>query len=383
LLLPFALALGWATLPLILPSDLAFARWAAPGVFAPSFVILLGILVWIPIGAIMGARPRVSQRSIDLLLVLVVPWVIMSLVAYRIDPWHVWGIDLGLLKPRFSATLLNPNAAACAMAMMAVLAASRFMSSAAAAAEAYPRQQASALAMLAWSWLATMLAFIGMVLAGSRLAIVLAVMGLMFAVTRAAVRAGSAGRYRRQIRAASILVLLFPLAIGATLGGARLAQKMGSVAGDASLRWDDLKWYTQMSFDAPWFGYGLGGFRNANIASLDASHVLHRWNFGAAHNVVLHGAIEGGWPFALLSAGGIVLAAAFVLRARRLVRLDTLRIGLMLAVGIALFGGLSDIALNVPALASFTAWLGGLLLGGAIRAVMEEVASRPAHRGAG
>ena len=158
---------------------------------------------------------------------------------------------------------------------------------------------------------------------------------------------------------------------------------MGSVAGDASLRWEDLKFYTQMSFDAPWFGYGLGGFRNANIASLDASHVLHRWNFGAAHNVLLHGAIEGGWPFALLSAGGIILAAAFVLRARRLVRLGTLRIGLMLAVGIALFSGLSDIALNVPALAAFTAWLGGLLLGGAIRTLMEEAASRPAHRAAG
>jgi len=167
---------------------------------------------------------------------------------------------------------------------------------------------------------------------------------------------------------ACVSALLLPLIGGIMVGGMRLAQKTASVAGDAAIRIRDHEHYWKLSLETPWFGRGLGSFRALNTATLDSVDVLHRWNFGAAHNVLLHGALEAGWPFVLLMAIGVAGGATILLSARATTAFDSMMYGLILAVGFAIIFGIVDIALNVPALAATATWLGGLAIGRAIRA---------------
>ena len=360
---PFVLALGWAALPLALPEEVARGSWIMPGEFLASFVTLAGVLVWLATGAAMGARPQITKRTIDIFIALCIPWILVSIIAFRVDPAHVWGIDKGLPRPRFSATILNPNTAACAMAMIGVLAGSRFLLAAHYVIETVGTAQRRAVIALATSWLTTMLALVAMSLTSSRLATILGGGGIVLLT----LQARRLARHSHLYYISCIAALLLPMLIGSAIGGVRVIQKMAGAEGDLALRWEDFTHYWRLSLEAPWFGHGLGSFRALNLATLDQAHVLHRWNFGAAHDVILHSALEGGWPFALLSSAGVGFAVVLILRARATLAFDTSMYGLVFAVIIALVCGLGDIALNVPALAALAAWLGGLMLGRTFR----------------
>ncbi|WP_340318240.1 O-antigen ligase family protein [Rhizorhabdus argentea] len=356
---PFALALIWASIPAVVPASEAHRDWVAPGAFIPSVVTSAGMLVWLLVGALMGAKARLGKRSLDVFLILAALWIIGSMVAYRINPGYVWAIRQGLPRPRFSATFLNPNAAGCATAMICVLAAGRFVLAAHRVVRRFGKEQQRELVSMAISWVVTILAFFATVMTGSRLAALLAATGLLLIVLQARRLTQVSRAYYLMFGAA----LLLPLVGGAAVGGLRLAYKMAALSDDLELRLEDLRFFWRMSVEAPWFGHGLGAFRTQNMAMLGPADVLHRWNFGAAHNVLLHAAIEGGWPFALLEVAGIVAAAVLIARARASVPFDSSMYSLILAILIALICGLSDVALNVPALVGFTAWLGGLALG--------------------
>lgn len=363
-LLPFALALGWAAIPLLAPDSAAWRGWLAPGAFKASWIALAGILIWLPIGAMMGARPRLTNQTIDILAVLVVPWILFSLIAFKADPGNIWGIEKGLVRPRFSATLLNPNTTGCAMAMISVLLASRFMTEARTALRSTSAKRRSAVIRLVLAWLILMLVLSAMALTGSRLAMIFGGIGLVLT----ALLAHRLADENRPYYFACVFALLLPLIVGLMIGGMRLAQKTASVAGDAAIRIRDHEYYWKLSLETPWFGRGLGSFRALNTATLDSADVLHRWNFGAAHNVLLHGALEAGWPFVLLMAVGVAGGAKILFSARATIAFDSMMYGLILAVGIAVVFGIVDIALNVPALAATATWLGGLAVGRAIRA---------------
>lgn len=360
---PFSLALIWASIPALIPASEAHRDWVAPGAFIPSIVTSAGMLVWLLVGALTGSKARLGKRSLDVFLVLAALWIVASMVAYRINPGYVWTIRQGLPRPRFSATFLNPNAAGCAMAMICVLAAGRFVLAAHRVVRRFGKEQQRELVSMVISWAVTILAFFGTVMTGSRLAALLAAVGLLFIVLQA--------RHLTQVSRTYYLLfgaaLLLPLVGGAAVGGLRLVYKMAALTDDLTLRLEDLRFYWRMSVEAPWFGHGLGAFRAQNMAMLGPADVLHRWNFGAAHNALLHAAIEGGWPFALLQTAGVMAAAVLIMRARASVRFDSSMYSLLLATLIALICGLSDVALNVPALVGFTGWLGGLALGRSIR----------------
>lgn len=364
ILLPFVLALCWAAIPFLAPNGAEWRGWLAPGAFKASWIALAGILIWLPIGAMMGARPRLTNQTIDIMAVLVVPWILFSLIAFKADPGTIWGIEKGLASSRFSATMLNPNTAGCAMAMISVLLASRFMTEAQTALLSTSAKRYSSVIRLVSAWLILILVLSAMALTGSRLAMVLGGIGIGLT----ALLAHRMAHENRPYYFACVSALLLPLIGGIMVGGMQLAQKTASVAGDAAIRIRDHEHYWKLSLETPWFGRGLGSFRALNTATLDSVDVLHRWNFGAAHNVLLHGALEAGWPFVLLMAIGVAGGAMILFSARATTAFDSMMYGLILAVGFAIIFGIVDIALNVPALAATATWLGGLAIGRAIRA---------------
>jgi hypothetical protein len=364
ILIPFMLALCWAAVPFVAPSGATWRGWLAPGAFNASWIALTGILIWLPIGAMMGTRSGLTDQTIDIMAVLVVPWILFSLIAFKADPGSIWGIEKGLASSRFSATVLNPNTAGCAMAMISVLLASRFITEARAALLSTSAKRYSSVIRLISAWLILILVLGAMGLTGSRLAMMLGSIG----ITLIALQAHRMAHENRPYYFACVSALLLPLIGGIMVGGMRLAQKTASVAGDAAIRIRDHEHYWQLSLEAPWFGRGLGSFRALNTATLDPVDALHRWNFGAAHNVLLHGALEAGWPFVLLIAIGVAGGATILFSARATTVFDSMMYGLILAVGVAVIFGLFDIALNVPALAATATWLGGLAIGRAMRA---------------
>ena len=117
----------------------------------------------------------------------------------------------------------------------------------------------------------------------------------------------------------------------------------------------------------PLAGYGLGSFAELNAHTLTADSALALWNFGAAHAAPVQWVLETGWP------GLMILGVVAGLVGRRLARLlragvDPIGQAMVLALLVALAGGMVDIALNVPGIALLASILAGLSWGRVLHA---------------
>lgn len=103
--------------------------------------------------------------------------------------------------------------------------------------------------------------------------------------------------FARRWRRRHVAMGLGGLAAGAILVfavGGPLVDRFATLGGDAMLRryMFDSHWRTFS--DAPWLGYGLGGFDTINRIRLDAENYAALWNIRSAENVYLQWLVEGG-----------------------------------------------------------------------------------------
>lgn len=368
----FLAALAWPLLPFALAPLLpAAADWlpsVAPGLFMSRWLEQGAAFGWLVIGVLTGFRFRFTRISINVMLVLIVLWLVVASILHQsgFDYPAVWGVAPANTD-RFAVTLLNPNAAGCVLAMFAIVAASLCLSSFAHAAGferfGWMMPAASGVAAL----FAVVILIAGITLTDSRLALALALVGVLVVAVG---RFGKLVELGVEIAIPAAGLLVLPPIFALLFVDHSLTDKFRALPDDFELRIHDLQSFIAMSLERPWFGIGLGGFRDLNAATLTPDTALHRWNFGAAHNILVQTAIESGWPCAVLTAMGVVALVIKVQQSRRFMRFDGQTAGVAVAAFAGLIGGLVDIALDVPAVMAIEAWFGGILLGRATRAVL-------------
>ncbi|GGO97072.1 O-antigen ligase family protein [Stakelama pacifica] len=361
----FALALIWAALPVIIPFDMFPADRLATDSIAPRWIGQAAAVAWFAGGAAMGARPGVGRSAVRLIVILGLLWMAISVAlrAAGISYVALWGPVSQY--SHFALTLRNANTAGTILAMLSVLACGEFLALAIRFGDPMHTADRHAALKLALTLAAFSACAGAIAITGSRMALVLAGLGVLVLVAR---RGGQLWRHGAIVALPALGVLIVPPMLLLLLLGGSVLRKFHGLAGDFNLRVTDMANFVALSLQKPWFGVGLGNFGLANLSSLTPEDALHRWNFGAAHNVLLNAAIEGGWPYALFAAAGVVTAAIPIFSLRDRVAYDVRMVALCTAVVIGIAAGLIDIALDVPAMLAFVAWLGGIALSRAIRA---------------
>ncbi len=154
------------------------------------------------------------------------------------------------------------------------------------------------------------------------------------------------------------------IAVGVLIAGPRALERIADLGVSAAARFDIQRLVVDLIRQAPISGYGLGAFGDVYQARLGAGHATDMWNLGAAHNALLQMALEGGLVFAVAMVICLALIWGRVIGSWRSVTTNSgIRLGVALAVLIAGVTSFFDIVLNVPAAASFSVALSGLLWG--------------------
>ena len=249
--------------------------------------------------------------------------------------------------------MLNANAAGCAFAMIALVSLGQMQ-------DLFHRVDLRASTLVDYLRLAlaacgVLAALCACALTGTRSSLLLSVM-LGVAMVAMDMR-----RHGRAVRPAPSLVRRL-LLVGASLGLGQIYSRWGQIVVDARVRGQAYAHYLSFLSSSPWFGAGLGSFRQFHEAHLTVQTAPTMWDYGAAHSALLQALIEGGWPFVILLTAALALVMIDIGRAARRVRdRGPVLYGMIAAVALAGACSFLDIALNVPAVAA----LASLLLGAA------------------
>lgn len=296
-------------------------------------------------GALIGLDRVLARRVCQSLAVLGGLYGLVSLLI-----WQSGGATDQVR--RFSATLENPNAAGCLMAMFAVFVAAWMLNLLSRA----PLAKSSALKVV---WLALTAAMLSAacLLTGSRASALSGALGL--AALLFTIIARRDARSKRPWPLVILTAMIF--AIAGAFGFVSVASR-GNILDAGSGRWNGYEVFLTSSIQLPFLGHGPGSFRHVNEAALTRETVGGLWNLGAAHNAILQAAIEGGWPYAGLLV--IVMAYAGYLGLRGALRSrETFGLGALVVCMVAVGCGLVDIAMNVAVIATLGLFSLGLSWG--------------------
>ena len=355
----WALAPKWAS---FLPAVQALPGWRPalnPDADGLETVKLGGVAALALTTAVL-ARTRI--RAIRMTRWLVVgggAYVVLSLWLWRWDPYAVWGVSKGAHTWSFTASLLNANAAGCAFGMISLLSLGLTQSMSRSLDLHTPRLRE--LLLFGAAGFGVVGALAAVALTGSRTSLILtaALTGLLAAIDLARIKDGA--KRGRLIAAGVLGVILLAVALG--VGLAPITAKAG-LHEEFGTRLAAYRDYLTAARSAPWSGYGLGSFSMVNAATLPSGVMDDRWSYNGAHCAPLQAALEGGLPFLLLLAAALALATGQTVRAwfqRGAASAVSLA---ALAAGFLAFGCAAvDIALNVPAVAAFSAAALGLAWG--------------------
>lgn len=369
-LLPLALLLAWAALPL-------WPQWSA-GLVAPAIAPDLVPIAWchacslVAVLAACGTAGRLRgfvPVTLTWLCLLAGLLMATTLALRAVDgPAFLTGLVVEQGYHRFAGLLGNANAAGVSYGMFSLL--------------------MRGIALDRWHvWrkrvtqqlpLGTLSAVLGTIIALALVALSQSRTALAATVVAHAVYGLSVGRAGREPRTPHghrvIAVVALVVAGLATWGFAGMVlDRYRVVQGDGLGRLAVLRYYSKLASEAPAAGYGLGAFDTVNQRHLTPDSVLLVGDFGAAHNAVLQLVIEVGWVGLALVALALI-AIGWHLTSPRSVATPSahaMRRGMLLAVAVAGAASMIDIALNVPAIATLSVALLGLVwgqsLGGAAR----------------
>lgn len=362
----------WALLPVLAPG-LAPPR-VRPDAIIVELVKLAALGALTLLGAHIGRSPRGLHLAVSWLLYAGVAYLLVSLWLWRDNPTEVWGQLKGRHLGRFTATLLNANAAACVCAAVVLLGLAQLHSTFEARGRALTVERLVETGVAATAVLVGVFAIF---LTASRAACL--ALGLL-----AVVQAVTAGRDRtdRWRRALAVCVLG-----GATLaaavalrGAATLDRPFSTEDSYVRVAGYDVAW--KLMQQQPIFGYGLGSYRLLNQSHVPPADADYIWDLGAAHQPILQAGLEGGAPFAVAIVGAIAWLTVSALHPLlKPHRERSLAVGAILSSALIFAVAQIDIALNVPATASLAMLLLGLAWGWSVgrRAKRpDQSAARPA-----
>jgi O-antigen ligase len=369
IMLLFLAALAWAAAPLLAAEApmLASLRALAPDAIGLELLKLAGLGAMFVVGALIGlSRTRLRRFVFDVSVIGLV-YILIALWIGQASPVSVWGQAKGAHAYRFTGTLLNANAAACVFGMLGLVSLGLMQS-------LLKRFDLREARLTDYLWLglsvcAIVAAFGACVLTQSRTGLTLAAIagaGMVVLEARRVARERDGGMTNRVLLGCTGLVLAAGLGLGAT----QISSRWNSLLFDSQLRLDAYQHYIGAIAQAPWFGYGLGGFRGLHERLLTPELAPALWDFGAAHSALTQAALEGGLPFLLLLLAAFALITARIARprgaSRRSARRGATLTGIIAAAGLAVIFSFVDIALNVPAIAAFTVVLVGVAWGDAV-----------------
>jgi hypothetical protein len=343
-LLLAALAYGWATVPLwALP---AAGTYLAPDLLLPELLSAAALSSAFLAGALVGSRPGAIARVTDWLLIFGAFNIAFGLLLREIGPsvpWDLWQIRSDL---RFTGTLSNANVSGTYNGMLAVLALNRIMT------RHHQPSQGAGRVRNAARWVMVLFATGACAITASRSAIAATTLGLTVLVTIDLLRLR---QHRYQLMLPGLLILGIMMILAAGLADP-LIHRFGLLGQQSTSR--GLMWevYGAAAANAPWFGYGLGGFPALNLGLLsDPRMAQELWTVNSPHNLILQVVLTGGFPFLAMLA-----TAAIIVITRAIRHQDEERQGLICVIGVAAVCSMVDISLDVPASAALTLLLAGL-----------------------
>ena len=366
------LAWAWIASPGWFAADPFGRRWSAPDLLPQASGRFLGGLALMTAAAAIGWRRGGVRLTVDRWLLFGLVNIAVALAFRHYNPDAVWGIDKGDLRDRFTGTFLNANSAACYFAVLAVLAAGRGFSL------ALDRSMSSSLVIHIVAPIALLGGIGACAITGSRTALLVMLIALALLVwqfgrlwlrrQRGAVRGLIVG-----VGVVGILLMVF-----AILGDATL-DRVGEIQADWVERTELWDLYSRLAAAAP-LGYGPGGLDDAALHGFASIHEAHiAWFVHSTHNIVLSLLITGGYPYlAIMSLLVVALLFPYFRRAHRL--REPVVVALVAALAVIFVCASTDVALDMPALASAAAVLAGLVWGRASRFVAEAAGGQAGMR---
>jgi hypothetical protein len=353
------LAAGWAQWGAVAGPALA------PDAVPTEMVKFAGATAMVVAGVLIGRRRARLEALCVTLAVLGLLYGLLCLGLAHADPMKVWGYPKGAHTYRFTATLLNANAAGCALGMLSVASLGAVLSLS-------RRFHLRIASTLSWARLAgvvagTLACLALCALTGSRASLASSVL------LGAGMIGGAGGRITR-LRAGLILAGVVGIMTVTGLTLSQIGWRWDTLATDASQRAMAYTYYVHLATAHPLYGVGLGGFHALNLSRLTPAAAPLFWDYGAAHSAWLQAWLEGGWPFAALAALAVAVLIFPALAATVRRGLGNLAGGALAAVLVSGVCSSVDIALNVPAVCALACLLLGATFGAG--AALPEGASR-------
>jgi len=313
---------------------------ASADLFGVEVSKLMGLAGAAALGAAIGRRSERLRCFSSYLLGGGALYLLLALWLWREHPDSVWGQEKGRHVHRFTATLMNANAASCVSDVVTLVGVAHVGVRLSGA-----RRTLEDWAIAALAGFAVLLGVFTCLLTASRaggLALVLALAALLLANSR--LRRAGAGLWLAA--ALGVAALMCAVLLGFDTTFHRPFSEL-----DTGVRATGYRTYVPLILQNPWWGNGLGGFRFVHLQSLTLPGAYEVWDLGAAHQPVLQAALEGGVPFAVLLAGVVLTSGiasfSYLLRRPADPRIIALALGGLIILGVSQI----DIALNVPAIA--------------------------------
>jgi O-antigen ligase len=315
---------------------------------------LCGLACLFLVGFIQGARAGLARATLQALMVIGAVYAFLSLVAFLADGEHTWQAR------RLFGGFLSANSAGTLFGALTLIGVSWLIQSLRPPPPERPRPTAQALFITAAPRAALAILFAGCLLLTASRGAIVATGGLMVVyLAWEAMTGGLKGR------AGAAMATTWVAYLGVLLAGAGAVAvtRFDRFAADLAERGAILALHWEMFLASPLFGWGLGTFDliNQQIMTSESHDIL--WKLRATHNVVLQwleeAGIVGSIPMFLCIAAVIALTW-MGLRQRQESR-SWIR-ALLLVDALFLIHGMSDFALQVPALSALWAFLLGLQL---------------------
>lgn len=366
-LILLALAGAWLASGLI-DGDPFDRRWMAPDLLRAGVVRYFGGVAILVASAAVAWRRDAARVSLDAWIGLVLILLAVGIAMNELDASKVWGYDKGFLAGRFTATMLNANAAGCLFGVLAVLGLGRFLT-------LLPRRlERTPLAVTIAAPVALLAGIGACAITASRTALSATLVALLLvAVSDRELRRHA----RKKMGYAAALLAALAIGVAATLFlvGDAITDRFQTVAVDGLERTRLWAFYGKMALDNP-LGVGPGGLDDATLHALrstaDASQI---WYVHSPHNLVLSLLLAGGWPYLLLMLAAAATLAWPAIRLS-LAHRQPMTIAVLLSIGVTLVCASVDITLDIPAFAALGAFLMALVWSSTVRETAAVI-----HRG--
>lgn len=332
-----------------------------------EMIKLSGLACLFLVGYVQGARSTFARATLQAVLVIGALYAFQALLVFLADGRFTWQAR------RLYGGFLSANSAGTLFGALALLGVSWLVQALKPQAPDLPPRRPVTLFIDAAPRAAVAILFTGcLLLTASRAAIATTGVLMLVYMVWEALTGGLRGRAGAAV-ATTWLAYLGVLIAGA---GAVAVTRFDRLAADLAERGQIFALHWDIFLASPLFGWGLGAFDliNQQIMTPSSHDVL--WKLRATHNVFLQwfeeAGIVGATPMFLCLATVMALTWAG-LRQRREAR-SWIR-ALLLVDALFLIHGLSDFALQVPALSGFWAFLLGLQL-----SMAHPLSRRPASR---